>query len=274
MISTVVFTLNEEINLPACLASLTSCDDLVVVDSGSSDRTIELARAAGARVYEHSFTGFGDQRQWALESLEFKHPWVLILDADERVTPALWSEMMTRAASCSESTAAFRLKRRFYWEGRWLRYANLYPSWVVRLVRRGRVRYRNRGHAETQEVSGGVEALEEDLLDENRKGLVAWRERQARYAEEEARYEAMEQGRSESFRDAGTTAEDDRERLKRFARTLPPVARGFAFFLYVYIWRLGVLDGWTGFRFCLEKACFQSRVAARSRALRRAKVCL
>src|SRR5262249_20508404 len=162
-----IYTLNEEVNLPHCLGSLRWCDDVVVIDSFSTDRTEVIARAAGARFVQREFTGFGDQRTWSLKQVALRHPWVLILDADERVPPELVAEMSQRLLAVSDDVAAFRLRRRFYLWGRWLRYSSLYPTWVVRLIRVGRVRYVNRGHAETQVVDGGVESLSHDLIDEN-----------------------------------------------------------------------------------------------------------
>jgi glycosyltransferase involved in cell wall biosynthesis len=269
MISAAIFTLDEEIHLPRCLGSLRACNDVVVVDSFSRDRTVEVARASGARVFQHAFTGFGDQRQWAFGEVGFRNPWVLVLDADERVTPALWEEMTRRVSAADEEVAAFRLKRRFFWEGRWLKRANLYPSWVVRLVRPSRVRYVNRGHAETQEVDGRVESLDEDLLDENLKGLAEWRARQARYAEQEAHFEAEDRG---GLRAAEILAADPlarRAALKRLARRFP--ARGAAYFAYSALLRGGILDGWTGLRFCVEKARFQGQVQRRAAELRRSR---
>src|SRR5258708_2539917 len=113
-VSCLIYTLNEEINLPHCLASLRWCDDVVVVDSFSTDATAELARAAGAQVVQHAFTGFGDQRNWSLESVTLKHPWALILDADERVPPELVAEMAERLPPARAEVAAFRVRRRFY----------------------------------------------------------------------------------------------------------------------------------------------------------------
>lgn len=262
MISVAIFTLNEEVNLPHCLESLRPCDDVVVIDSFSRDRTVEIAKNSGARVFQHEFTGFGDQRMWAFEKVSFKYPWVLVLDADERVTFKLWKEMRDKISDASSGVSAFRLKRRFYWEGRWLRYANLYPSWVVRLVRLGKVKYVNRGHAETQEIDGGVEILEEDLIDENHKGLEEWRERQLRYAEQEAKYELNEQGKTK-LRDL--FAVDPllrRSALKKLARGMP--FRGFCYFFYSYILRWGWRDGCVGIKFCFEKAKIQSFIARRA----------
>jgi glycosyltransferase involved in cell wall biosynthesis len=268
MISVAIFTLNEETNLPHCLKSLQPhCQDIVVVDSFSTDQTCEIAKQAGARVFQHAFTGFGDQRMWALQNIDFRNRWILILDADEQVTPQLWEEMVRRVQSCAQTTSAFRLKRRFYWNGVWLKHANLYPSWIVRLIRRGEVTYLNRGHAETQHVEGALESLEEDLIDQNHKGLKAWRERQQKYAQDEARYEVASQPPL-AFADLRSADPlQRRSALKALGRRLP--FRGLFYFIYAYVIRRGWKDGSAGFQFCLEKARFQSQIARTVRKLRR-----
>jgi glycosyltransferase involved in cell wall biosynthesis len=258
MISVAIFTLNEEVNLPHCLASLEACNDIVVVDSGSQDKTCEIAIQKKCRVFEHPFSGFGDQRMWAMSHIEFQNPWLLVLDADERVTPELWNEMCDRTVTCSSETAAFQLKRRFFWEGNWLRYSNLYPSWVVRLIRMGRVKYINRGHAETQEVDGRIESLNEDLIDENHKGVKFWHERQKKYAEQEAAYEASMQVPLVISDLLKNDPLKRRAAMKQMARYIP--FRGWMYFFYVYFLRWGFLDGWTGLRFCLAKAKYQNLI--------------
>jgi glycosyltransferase involved in cell wall biosynthesis len=265
-VSCLVYTLNEQVNVPHCLASLRWCDDVVVVDSGSTDATVELARAAGARVVQHAFTGFGDQRNWSLENVPLKHPWAFILDADERVPPELVAEMTERLPAAGPEVAAYRVRRRFYLWGKWLRHSSLYPTWVVRLVRVGRVRYVNRGHAETQEVEGKIEALRRDLLDENHKPLGDWWQRQEHYAAREAEYELTQP--PASWR--GLASRDPllrRAALKGLARDLP--GRPLWYFLYVFLFRLGFLDGWDGLRFCWMKAQYQAMIVRKKRALRR-----
>src|SRR5207244_9323886 len=123
-----------------------------------------------------------------------RHPWALILDADESVPPELAAELARRLADAPVDVAAFRLRRRFHFAGKWLRHSSLYPTWVVRLVRVGRVRYVNRGHAETQLVEGRIESLRHDLIDENHKGLEDWFARQNRYSTQEAAYELQQTG--------------------------------------------------------------------------------
>jgi glycosyltransferase involved in cell wall biosynthesis len=259
-VSTMVFTLDEEIHLPSCLAALDWCDDVIVVDSFSTDRTREICEAASARFFQHAFTGFGDQRNWALDNAAAKHEWILILDADERVTPGLVEEMRTRLPMTGERIGAFRLRRRFHMWGTWLRWSSLYPTWVVRVVHRERVRYVNRGHAETQEVRGEIASLDNDQIDENLKGIDEWFERQNRYSSQDARYELEQEARPIPW--GALFGGDDLERraaLKRIAAGMP--LRPWLFFVYSYVLRLGFLDGRKGLEFCRMKAGYQRSVA-------------
>lgn len=154
-VTAVVFTLNEEANLPYCLESLADFSEVIVVDSFSGDRTADIARNAGAIFVQHEFTGFGDQRNWAIENINSKNNWWLILDADERVPPEMASEISGLITQNPEE-GAFQMRRRFYLFGEWLRWSSLYPTWVVRLIHKERVRYENRGHSETQTIDGEI----------------------------------------------------------------------------------------------------------------------
>lgn len=268
-VSVMIFTLNEELHLPSCLDALAWCDDVIVVDSYSGDRTEEIARERGARFFQRRFDGFGTQRNWALDNASPRHEWVLVLDADERVTPELVAEMAAVLATPREGIGAFRLRRRFYMWGRWLRYSSLYPNWVVRLVHRDRVRYVNRGHAETQEVAGEVGELRNDLIDENLKGIDEWFTRQVAYARKEAEHELAEERRVR-FRWADLLGSDPlarRAALKRLAWRVP--GRPVLYFVYSYVLRRGFLDGRDGLVFCLMKAVYQSMIVIRKYDARR-----
>jgi glycosyltransferase involved in cell wall biosynthesis len=266
--SAMIFTLDEELHLQSCLASLQWCDDIVVIDSFSGDRTVEIARAAGARVLQNRFTGFGDQRNWALANAAPKHPWVLILDADERVPREMVEELRQTLASVPEGVAAFRMARRFHFWGSWLRYSSLYPTYVVRLVRCGRVSYVNRGHAETQQVNGEIGDLASDLIDENLKGLDEWFERQNRYSGRDAEFELQEEVRPWQAADlANADPLIRRAALKRFAASIP--GRPLWYFIYAYVLRGGFLDGRNGLVFCLMKSFYQAMVVMKKYELRR-----
>lgn len=259
-VTAMIFTLNEAIHLPSCLDALAWCDDIVVVDSFSTDSTEAICREHGARFFQNRFVGFGTQRNWALENTEPKHSWILILDADERVTPELARELAQIARNAPDSVGAWRVRRRFYMWGRWLRHSSLYPTWVVRFIHRDRVRYVDRGHAETQAVEGEVRDLKHDLIDENLKGIDEWFARQNRYSRKDLEYELEQASSPFEWRDLVCTDPlRRRAALKRLAGHLP--ARGLAYFLYSYIWRLGFLDGRDGFVFCRMRALYQTELA-------------
>ncbi len=266
-VSVMVFTLNEEIHLPSCLAALAWCDDIIVVDSFSSDATADICQAAGVRFFQNRFTGFGDQRNWALDHCQPRHDWILILDADERVTPELVDELRHDLADAVGEIGAYRIRRRFHLWGRWLKYSSLYPTWVVRLVHRHRVRYVNRGHAETQEVQGRITDLRSDLIDENLKGIDEWLARQNRYASQDAVFELAQEGAGVGWRDALRGALERRALLKRLAARAP--MRPLLYFLYSYVFRLGFLDGRDGLQFCRMRALYQRMVAIKKYDLRR-----
>lgn len=259
-VSVMIFTLNEETHLPSCLAALEWADDVIVVDSFSTDRTEDICHERGVRFFQNRFEGFGTQRNWALENVAPLHPWILILDADERVTPELAIELAGLAESDPPDVAAYRVRRRFYMWGRWLRYSSLYPTWVVRFIHRDRVRYLNRGHAETQEVAGRLLDLQHDLIDENLKGIDEWFERQNRYSRKDAEFELLHEPNNLGLADLFSLDPlKRRAALKRLAWRMP--LRGWVYFLYSYLWRRGFLDGRDGFVFCRMRALYQTEVA-------------
>lgn len=264
-VSCVIYVLDEEVNLPHCLASLAWCEDVVVVDSFSKDRTEEICRAAGTRFFRHKFEGFGAQRNWSLDNIDGLREWVLVMDADERVPPEMVDELERLLPVCPREVGAYRMRRRFHLWGRWLKRSALYPTWVVRLIRVGRVRYVDRGHAETQIVDGEIQSLATDLIDENHKGVDDWWQRQVRYAAKEAAHE-LSLPRVEWI---GLMARDPlrrREALKAIGRSLP--LRPAWYFLYSFIWRMGFLDGVDGLRFCAMKAAYQLMIESKKRELR------
>lgn len=138
-ISTVVITKNEERNIRRCLESLGWADEMVVVDSGSTDRTLEIAEGCGARVIVNEMVPFDgcQQRNWAMENGDLIGEWVLFMDADEQVTPALAEAIRRELAQAQDRVVGYRLVPKFMFMGRWLRHAGGYPAWHDRLVRKG-----------------------------------------------------------------------------------------------------------------------------------------
>ena len=150
-ITIVILTFNETVNIADCLNSVAWADDVIVVDSGSTDDTVALARRVrlDVRVFEHPFQDFGDQRNWALDNTNPKNEWILFLDADERITSAC-AEAIQNAIRNPEDQVGFFLSCRNFFLGKWIKHCSLYPSWQLRLLKKGQVRYRKEGHGQRE----------------------------------------------------------------------------------------------------------------------------
>jgi glycosyltransferase involved in cell wall biosynthesis len=260
MFSILILTKNEEANLPGCLESVKWCDDVVVLDSMSSDRTREIARAAGARVEERAFDDFGSQRNHALEKIKFLHPWLFQLDADERFREELrkeCEEMVRR-----DEKSAYGVSGRYIFMGKWIRHCTQYPFPQVRLVKVGEVRFRKAGHGQALDrAQRGEGELREPFDHLNfSKGIGEWVERHRKYAKEEA-------GRTldllkEPARIGGLLAKDRMERLRARKRILVRLPmRGAAKFLYLYFGCGGFLDGIPGLVYCGLQGWYENRIA-------------
>jgi glycosyltransferase involved in cell wall biosynthesis len=270
-VSALVPTLNEEMNLPECLESLDWVDEVFVVDSFSSDRTVEIAGTHGAHVVQHAFESYSGQKNWALDTLPFRNEWVLIVDADERVTPELRCEI-ERVSVDASGCDGYYVNRRFIFLGAWVRHAGWYPSWNLRLFRHRLGRYDGREVHEHLVLNGRVGYLRADLLHLDRRGLEAFVARHNRYSTLEAA------ARFKAERDA-----PDRARLpvsllaspvqrKRFLRERiwPQVpAKPLALFVYMYVLRRGFLDGRAGLALCVFHAFQEFMVGLKLGELRR-----
>jgi len=250
-VSVLVLTYNEEANLPACLESVRWSDDLHVVDSGSADRTQEIAREFGAQVYVHPFKDFSDQRNWALRNVRFAHEWVLVLDADESVPPELAEELQAAVQQAPEGVVGFEMRRKVYFLGRWLKRAGQFDAfWFLRLFRHRLARYEDRRVNEYLLIDGEVQRLRGALIHNDRKPIEFLLQRFNRYATLEAEETLrLLRGGAETglaARLTGTTAER-RRWLKQLHLRLP--LRGTRKLLYLLLWRRGLLDGSAGVLF-------------------------
>jgi glycosyltransferase involved in cell wall biosynthesis len=262
-VSVVVLTLNEEPNIGRCLASVAWADQVVVVDSGSADRTVLLAREADAEVVEQPWLGFSAQRECALRLSLIRHDWVYFVDADEWVSPQLAAEIAARLAD--PDCYGFSHRVRLVFMGTWIRHCGWYPgSWMVRLVDRRYTKYDGSLVGERACVDGPVRRLGHDIVDEDRKGLAAWLHKHVRYAELECERRGTVgtlPERLRGLRGGGRARPLARSILKELVFPAIP-AKPAALFLYMYIARLGFLDGVSGLRFCFHHAWFEMSVGS------------
>ncbi len=220
-LSAVLIAKNAASQLPACLDSLAFCDEILVVDSGSTDGTVELAQARGARVIQAEWRGFGAQKQFAV--VQAAHDWVLCIDADERVSPRLHENILKALAAPNQQAYRFPRCNRFL--GRHLRHGEGYPDWSLRLFDRRRARWSDDAVHERVISDVEVGTLEGDLLHDSAETLDAYLAKQNRYTTLAAE-QAFSAGRRAS---AGHLL-------------LSPLLR----FVKFYFFRLGFLDGLPG----------------------------
>jgi glycosyltransferase involved in cell wall biosynthesis len=269
-VSVLVPTLDEALNLPECLQSVAWADEVFVVDSFSSDRTVEIARGHGAHVEQHAFESYSRQKNWALETLPFRNEWVLIVDADERVTPELQREI--QAVLPDSACAGYYLNRRFIFLGTWIRHAGWYPSWNLRLFRHRLGRYDDREVHEHVVLDGPSGYLRSDLLHFDRRGLDAFVARHNCYAtlEAAARFKAECNAPDRAKLPVGLLASPvQRKRFLR-ERIWPKVpAKPLMLFVYMYLMRRGFLDGRAGLALCVFHAYQEFMVGLKLGELRR-----
>lgn len=267
-LSVVVLAKNEAINMERCLASLHWCDDILVVDDYSTDETASIAVSFGARVLTHKFESFAAQRNWALEQGELRHPWVLMLDADEVVTDELVDEFRTAIVASNNDVAGFMLCRKTMFLGKWIRHSDGFPVWIARVLHRERAKFINRGHGEkaVADECFRFEKIHTPFLHfPFSKGVSDWVDRHNRYSTLEAALEA-DPHRAIEFRWAKLFGRDGfrrRQALLALSRKLP--CRPLLRFCYQYFWKLGILDGRAGLAFCFLMSYFEGLIVLKRR---------
>lgn len=252
----IVLTCNEERNLPACLESVCGwAQEIYVVDSGSTDRTPEIARQYQAHFVHHEFKSHTRQWNWALRSLPLSSDWVLALDADQRLTPELRGEISRQLERAGEGEpSGFFVKRRQIFRGRWIKHGGYYPKYLLKLFRRSRV-WMDDGELVDHHfrVRGESAKLTHDLIEDNlnEADISAWVEKHNRYAARQALEEHLRrQAAVAPSRGSWRGSPDDRVLwMKKVWSRLPLYVRPMLYFFYRYLLRLGFLDGKEGFIF-------------------------
>jgi glycosyltransferase involved in cell wall biosynthesis len=251
--SVLVLTKDEEVNIAACLECLLFSDDIVVLDSFSSDRTCEIAaKYPNVRVIQRKFDTWSKHSNWALDNIEFRNPWVYYSDADERVTPELQQEILREINRAEQPNAAFRLRYKNMFMDKWVKRGGMYPVWIIRLFKPDKIRYEDREVNAHPVVQGTLGDLREHFIHYSfNKGLLPWLHKHNSYSTMEAN-EAV-RVRQESLMVAvrkvtGAKNWGDRRRaIKNLSFYVP--FRNLARFFYMYFFRLGFLDGRAGFHY-------------------------
>ena len=242
-----VLAFNEERALPLLFESLPRDVPVILVDSGSTDRTVEIAKAAGAVVVVNPFTGFGDQRNFAIDAAEGAPEWQLHLDADERMTPAL-DAAVRGVAGTGGGPDAYAIPNKLMLNGRWIRRSSGYPVYQVRLVRRSSARFVNHGHGQQEEPGTLLGRLEEPYIHHAYiHGATHWLIKHAQYA---AREVELEMSGGARVRTADLLSRDTvvrRRALRDLCRWLP--MKGLLQMVRILLLKGGVLDGRQGFTY-------------------------
>ena len=260
----IILTFNEEMHLDRCIASAKEiAERIVVVDSYSTDSTVDIAHKAGAEVLQRKFKNQADQFQWALDTLEITSDWILRLDADEYLEPKLREEIATRLAGLERDITGVRMKRKVYFRGRWIKWGGYYPSVFLRLWRTGAARVEQRFMDEhTVLTHGKTIQFDYDFVDENLRDITWWTEKHNGFTTRHmVDFLSLEYP---LFKVDHGMEQDEREqasfrrflRNKVFGRT-PLYLRGMLYFIYRYFFRLGILDGRQGFVFHFLQGCWK-----------------
>ena len=257
MFSIYILTHNEEIDIAACIESAQLSNDIIVVDSFSNDRTVEIAQRYPVRVIQHAFESHGEQRSWMLRSIPTKHEWVYILEADERMTPELFRECLQVIKS--PDNVGYYAAERVMFMGTWIRHSTQYPRYQLRLLKKGQVWFSDYGHTEREVCLGATGFLQETYPHYTcSKGLSRWIEKHNRYSSDEAR-ETLSQLENGAVKwwdlFFGDNEVARRRALKDLSLRLP--CRPLLRWLYMYFILGGIRDGKAGFAWCTLQAFYE-----------------
>jgi glycosyltransferase involved in cell wall biosynthesis len=267
LISVFILTKNEEQDLPGCLKSVGWSDDVHVYDSYSTDQTVEIARAAGARVTQRHFHNWSSHQNWGLANLSFRNPWVLYLDADERVSAKL-GKSICEAVRDPGDKVAFRIRRRDFWGDRWLKHVQA-SSHYLRLFRPEKLRYERLVNPVS--IPDGPVGDVAGYLDHYpfSKGVTHWLNRHNSYSSLEALQSLKNRVANQSFSLYQALFSQDicqrRFHQKGLFYRLP--ARPFIKFFLLYIGKRGFLDGSAGFSYAMLQSYYEYMIVLKTKEL-------
>lgn len=269
-VSVVILAKNEERNLRVCLESVGWVREIFVLDSFSDDATVDIAREFRAEVVSRKFDDFASHRNWAFDNIPLRSEWILMVDADELVSDKLAEEIGTLLKSTPKLNGYYVARKNMF-AGKWIRHGGWYPDWQLRLTRKGKARYESRIVHEHVVLEGPAGYLENPLIHNDFKGIERYFERHNVYSSMEA-VEALRsiegKGRQRTIPAGfGRPGPGRRRYLKTLAYRFLP-ARPLFKFLWMYIFKLGFLDGRMGFRYCLLHAFYEYQISLKLEELR------
>lgn len=267
MVSVIILTKNEEKDLVVCLESVKWCDDVHVLDSGSTDKTVEIAFLNGAKVTVNKFKSFGQQRNFALDHLQIKNEWIFFLDADEIITEKFRQAIFDAIKNVDDEVAGFYCCWKLLLDGKWLKHSDNFPKWQFRLMRKGRARFTDFGHGQKEDsVSGRIAYIKEPYLHYGfSKGWSHWIERHNRYSGSEA---LARLSGCPPFKNVFSKHSSIRNpALKSWLSKLPgwPLLRIF----HAYIINGGFLEGSPGFIYCVNMGYYEFLIQIKMRELKK-----
>ena len=249
----IILTKNEEQNLEKCIRSFKGCASrVVIIDSYSSDGTVELAKKLGAEVYVHPFESHAVQFNWALDNIGLDTEWVMKVDADEEFTAELAEEIKEKLDTLPNTINGVVLRRRVYFMGKWLKYGGMYPQRLLRIFRFGH------GMSEIKQMDehlvitdGNTVEFRYDFSDNNNKSLEWWIDKHNWYSNKEVLDRQMREDSANGEELVGATKSSMQAKIKRLIKnhgyySLPKFFRAHLYFIYRYYFRLGFLDGIEG----------------------------
>ena len=251
-----MLTFNEELNLESSLPSLAGyADDIVIVDSFSTDRTLEIARSYGARIFQHKFEGHARQWLWGMRNIDLKYDWVFMHDPDHRMTPELKDELARLFRhEIPSDVNGFYVNRRNIFQGKWIRHGGYYPKYMLKLVRQKAVSFDENEFDYRAYVPGKTLRLKHDLLEENLKecDITWWIEKHNSFATRQAAEEMLRRKHPDSWKTGLNFFGNYDQRilwLKNRWYRMPLFIRPFVYFIWRYFILLGFLDGKKGLIF-------------------------
>jgi len=252
-LSVLILTFNEEKHIARCIESLsTFATNVFVIDSYSTDKTVEIARSKGAHVYQNKWVNYANQFQWGLDNCPIETEWVMRMDADEYVLPTLADEIKeTLTSHVDNDLSGFFIKRRVLFKDKWIRKGGYYPTWLLRVWRYERGKIEERWMDEHIKLTfGNTVQLKNDLVDDNLNDLTWWTNKHNNYATREAidvlntiyNFKKYDEVQPKLL----GTQEQRRRKLKHLYVKLPLFIRPFIYFIYRYFIKFGFLDGKQG----------------------------